>query len=243
MDDFVVVNKPPGLTVHHAADSRGRRLVLTTMLKRQLRRKVQPVHRLDHRTSGALLFAFNSAACAKLQAAMSNPTARKHYIALVRGEWRNEAADFTYDEPVSVGRDNDGVKIYKNTTTVFHVISSQSNATIMLCEPKTGRTHQIRKHLYNLGHPIIGDTEHGDSKVNRWWRTARNFDRLGLHCIEMTLPGFLSEVAPLGEEWADALKSEPMWSKAVVKDQRLAKEPRDFRGGSFGKTTKTGEET
>ncbi|GMH84839.1 hypothetical protein TrST_g248 [Triparma strigata] len=212
------------------------------MLKRQLRRKVQPVHRLDHRTSGALLFAFNSDACAKLQAAMSKPTAKKHYIALVRGEWRHEA-DFTYDSPVSVGRDNDGVKLYKNATTVFHVISSQLNATIMLCEPKTGRTHQIRKHLYKLGHPIVGDTEHGDSKVNRWWRTERNFDRLGLHCIELTLPGFFSEIAPLGEEWAAALKSEPMWSAAVAEDPRLAAESFDFRGGSFGKTIKTGEET
>ncbi|GMH48033.1 hypothetical protein TrLO_g12605 [Triparma laevis f. longispina] len=243
-DDFVVVNKPAGLTTHHSADSmrgRGRRLVLSSMLKRQLRRKVQPVHRLDHRTSGALLFAFNSEACAKLQAAISEPTTLKHYVALVRNEWRHGDTAFTCDAPVSVGRDKDNVKTYKNATTTFTVIASQkaSNddkqqaATLLRCEPKTGRSHQIRKHLFMLGHPIIGDTEHGDSKVNRWWRQERNFDRLGLHCIELTLPNILSSVAPLDDEWSAALKNEPLWDLAVQKDPRLTAEFEDYRGGTF----------
>ena len=63
-----------------------------------------------------------------------------------------------------------------------------SSCSLLLCQPRTGRTHQIRRHLRELSHPIIGDSEHGDSKVNRWWRENRNLNRLFLHCFSLDLP-------------------------------------------------------
>jgi len=95
----VVINKMPGISVHHSGQSYGRRLVVNTMLKRQLARPVFPVHRLDHRTSGALLFAFTSGDAARLQKALSE--GEKTYVAFVRGEWKL-APKLRLDLPVKV---------------------------------------------------------------------------------------------------------------------------------------------
>jgi tRNA pseudouridine65 synthase len=62
--------------------------------------------------------------------------------------------------------------------------TTQYFCTLVAVEPVTGRTHQIRRHAFALGMPILGDTQHGDTKVNRWWRERfANFQRLALHCL------------------------------------------------------------
>ena len=65
---------------------------------------------------------------------------------------------------------------------------SPKACSLLLCTPKTGRTHQIRRHAFHMGFPIIGDSRHGDSKINRWWRENRSLDRLFLHCLSLDLP-------------------------------------------------------
>ena len=138
--------------------------------------------------------------------------------------------------------------------------------TLLLCQPKTGRTHQIRRHVQKaFNAPIIGDSEHGDSRVNRFWRQTAALDRLALHCWYIELPPVVSSsmddageegaaehngvessvgkegikcLAPLATDFTNPLQHEmlrPLWEEAMRIEPRLKMEPYDERGGSFGR--------
>jgi len=81
------------------------------------------------------------------------------------------------------------------------------------------RWHQIRKHLNGLSHPVIGDSRHGDTKINRYWR-QRGLERLGLHCASMALPlpdGSLLQVeCPPPRELTDVWRELPWWEDACA---------------------------
>ena len=203
--------------------------VLTSAVKKQLARKVFPVHRLDHRTSGAILFAFDSNTCAELHESLSRGT--KEYIVLLRGPWKHDQDTVVVDKSLCDTNTN----ITKTAFTKFTVLATQDNATLALCQPMTGRTHQIRRHARELGQPILGDTQHGNSQVNRWWRTNRNLNRLALHSLSISMDGGNVIVAPLSPELRKVLEKEPLWSDAVVKEPRLLMEPVDERGGTHGR--------
>ena len=78
--------------------------------------------------------------------------------------------------------------IYKDAETHILCLGTHIDprCSLVLAEPKTGRTHQIRRHLRDINHPIIHDGDHGDSRVNRFWRENRNMKRLGLHALDIT---------------------------------------------------------
>ena len=268
-DDWVCVNKPAGLTVHRTANTSRRQLILGTLLKRQFSRKVFPVHRLDHRTSGAILFSFNSETCRLLQRALTfdnevdnksdkglDEKCDKNYIALVRGDWKRR---FEIDEVVTIDKPLNVKGEMKNAKTEFRLLASSPGdeadpyslaaCSFILCTPKTGRTHQIRRHAHFIGFPIIGDSRHGDSKVNRWWRQNRSLDRLFLHCLSLDLPPLhmfdetrskerIQCIAPLHPELVSVLEHADMrglWDIAKGKDPRLTLEFTDEKGGSFGR--------
>ena len=127
--------------------------------------------------------------------------------------------------------------------------------TLLLCRPKTGRTHQIRKHLQKaLNAPIIGDVQHGDSRVNRFWRECIGLDRLGLHCSYLELPPLevscdcvptrdddkqiIQCIAPLTHDFIDALRHErlkSLWNEAICVEPVLSMESYDERGGTYGR--------
>jgi tRNA pseudouridine65 synthase len=220
-----------GLSVH--SSGRQGETTLKSMLKRQLARKVFPVHRLDHRTSGAILFAFDSHTCGDLHQRLVR--GQKDYVALLRGEWKFESSQVTMDEPLKV----DGV--VKDAETEFQLLGSSRYldmpCSLVLCRPKTGRTHQIRRHAHRLGHPIIGDSQHGDNKVNRLWRNQRGLNRLALHSFSIHLEhDEQALVAPLPFELRNLLEhDEALWNTVVEKDSRLALDFADERGGTFGR--------
>eukprot|EP00980_Cylindrotheca_fusiformis_P009236 scaffold2012_cov193-Cylindrotheca_fusiformis.AAC.8 len=234
-DDWVCVNKPHGLTVHRSKSTPKHQRVLTTMVKKQLTRKVFPVHRLDHRTSGAILFAFDSDTAGRLhQAAVRN--GNKQYIALVRGEWKNQTTVLV-DKPIRVKN------ITKDATTRFTLLASSSpgqeeRCSMLLCEPLTGRTHQIRRHAFAIGHPILGDTQHGDSRVNRYWREKHDWDRLALHSwkLEFELDETRHDcISPLPLQFQIILRVLELWDHAVAKEPLLSMEEYDETGGSHGR--------
>jgi tRNA pseudouridine65 synthase len=280
-DDWVCVNKPAGMTVHRTANTSRRQLVLATLLKRQLARKVFPVHRLDHRTSGAILFAFNSKTCGLLHKSLTFVTtcssgieevdedqplpeeSNKSYIALVRGDWKRkfESTEIvTVDKPLRVKNET------KDAKTEFRLLASSPGdeseryspaaCSLILCTPKTGRTHQIRRHAHSMGFPIIGDSQHGDSKINRWWRRNRSLDRLFLHCLSLDLPPLstfddtkhkerIECIAPMPSELIHVLEHEDMrnlWKIAKGKDPRLTLEFTDERGGAFGRNYRSSKQ-
>ena len=236
-DDWVCVNKPEGLTVHRSRGFPRSRQVLTTTLKRQLSRKVFPVHRLDHRTSGAILLAFDSYTTGLLHD-VAVRKGKKKYIALVRGEW-GHPHELIVDRPLKV-QDEEMTKDAKTKFTLLATTTGDDNmrSSLLLCEPLTGRTHQIRRHVRSIGHPIIGDSQHGDSKINRWWRENKGLHRLALHCWSIEFR--LNEedhtcIAPLSEEFQGVLQSTSLWAGAVKQESKLAMKPFDERGGSYGR--------
>lgn len=253
-DEWVCVNKPSGITVHRGNGTPKHTAVLTTTVKRQLARKVFPIHRLDHRTSGTMLFSFNSEMAGILHDAAIRK-GRKKYIALVRGEWNhnntyisNNPKDELSSPYVAIVDKPLEVKgITKDAVTKFTLLGTTRGETtngrcsLLLCEPLTGRTHQIRRHAYAMGHPIIGDSQHGDNAYNRWWRKNQSLNRLGLHCwtIEFELDGTSHEcLAPLPSKLMSVLERLPLWDDALIKEPMLALNPVDKVNGTHGRSYK-----
>jgi tRNA pseudouridine65 synthase len=245
-NDWVCINKPPGITVHRSKNTPRHERVLTTSVKRQLGRKVYPVHRLDHRTSGALLLAFDSKTAGVLHDhAIRKGT--KQYIALLRGEWTFPNTTQLVEKPLRV-QDN----VAKEAQTKFTLLATTNTGnddagrcSLVLCEPLTGRTHQIRRHAREINHPIIGDSQHGDSRVNRYWREQRDLDRLALHCWTLEFGWETSHemqrnhciVAPLPDKLRTALETfvPDVWATATAIQPRLLMEPYDEREGTHGR--------
>jgi tRNA pseudouridine65 synthase len=209
-EHHVVVSKPPSVVCHHSSWSGSRSSKGTEpevpMLQRTreaIGERVNLVHRLDRGASGCLLLTKAVSeearnATAVLQAAMREAT--KTYVALVRGEGILKGRDFKEEGWFEVNRPiKDEKGNLNDATTMFRFVAGQDNdsgnldrprASLVLARPKTGRWHQIRRHLNGLSHPILGDTSHGNSKVNREWKDRRGLlgERICLHLLKLELP-------------------------------------------------------
>ena len=219
-EGFVVVNKPPRLLVHRSPRLR-RETAALQVLRDQLGVRVNPVHRLDRQTSGCLLFATDPALTAALHAALSDPVAVKIYVCLVRGR-------FTRDSPVWIERalkDERGVMQEARSTVWCLGSSREPRCSILKVQPATGRTHQVRRHVRGLDHPILGDANHGDTRVNRAWRQDHGLQRCQLHCLHLSLPwgaGRLEATAPLFTDMATLWSGLPCWDAALAAEPALA---------------------
>lgn len=229
---FCVVAKPAGIMVHRNKYSRKDEsgVALLQLVRDQLGRHVHPVHRLDGGTSGCLLFAFDGETCAMLQAAMQSPSATKIYLAHCRGD-ASHIRQQTVSRPI---RDSDGVS--RDSETLFDCLAScdddlPERSSLLRCTPTTGRWHQLRKHLNGLSHPILGDAKHGDSRVNRWWRSELGMQHLGLHCHELHLHlpdgEALSVRCPVRPDLVNVWRHLPWWEQAVAAVPSLAEDARD----------------
>ena len=225
--NFCVVAKPAGIMVHRNKFSRKDEsgVALLQLVRDQLGRHVHPVHRLDGGTSGCLLFAYDGSTCSMLQAAMQSPSATKVYLAHCRGDasWIRQ---HTVNRPI---KDDSGT--VRDSETLFDCLASCSDdlperSSLVRCTPRTGRWHQIRKHLNGLAHPILGDAKHGDSRVNRWWRSEHHFQHLGLHCHELHLElpegDALSVTCPVRPDLVHVWEGLPWWDEAVSAIPSLA---------------------
>lgn len=176
--DIIVVNKPKGLVVHPANGNPDGTLVnaLMAICKDSLSGiggKIRPgiVHRLDKDTSGILVVAKNDKSHINMSEQIKNHEVEKTYIALVRGIVKEETA--TIKMPIGRSVSNRKkmavVKTGKEATTHFSVIERfpKYNCTLLEIKIETGRTHQIRVHLSQIGYPIIGDNIYSNGK-NQW---------------------------------------------------------------------------
>ena len=195
-DDLIVADKPPGLLVHRSRESSDR-VFLLQLLRDQVGRYLYPVHRLDRAASGAIAFALSSETARQLQASLTSPTARKEYLALVRGS----AADSgEIDRPLTGAN---GEK--KDALTRYEKLGEIYRSSLLRVRIFTGRRHQIRRHLAHLGHQLIGDTTYGKGKINRFLREEHGLPRMFLHCARLGFehPGSGKRVevrAPLAED-------------------------------------------
>ena len=139
-----------------------------------------PVHRLDVGTSGVCLFGARPEDVAPIARALGEGD--KTYVALVRGLPREKG---TIKRSLrEEGRDLPGTTRYRRRSVV-------SGHGLIEARPQEGRTHQIRRHLASIGHPIVGDARHGHAPTNRHFEETAALDRTFLHCarIELTLDG------------------------------------------------------
>jgi tRNA pseudouridine65 synthase len=172
-DDLAIVNKPSGLLVHRGwgQDSR----VAMTVVRDLLGQYVWVSHRLDRPTSGALVFALNKESARKMATAFEERRIEKTYIALVRGIAPEEGIIDSTVPKVPKGK-RVPAETHFRRLWVFENRYSLVEAT-----PKTGRLHQIRRHLRHITHPLIGDVNYGVGSHNRLFRERFDLHRLALH--------------------------------------------------------------
>ncbi len=221
-DGWVVVAKPPKVITHRNWAHRHERAAVQRA-RDLVRGRVYPIHRLDRAASGCLLLATHRARAGELQAALVE--GEKQYLAFVRG-------DLPIIGPTRVEtpmKDSRGV--LREAASVVEKLggSADPRCSLLLVRPETGRFHQVRRHVRDLHHPIIGDTDHGDSRINRWWREERGFGRLGLHAhrLSLRLPGGeeIDATCPLFADHHAVFTTLPWWQAAVERLPALALPP------------------
>ena len=177
-NDIIVVNKSKGMVVHPANGNLNGTLVnsLLAICKDSLSGiggEIRPgiVHRLDKDTSGILIVAKNDKSHINLSEQIKNHETEKTYIALVRGIVKEQEA--TINMPIGRStKDRKKMAVTKNgkeAITHFKVIERfpNHNCTLLEIKIETGRTHQIRVHLSQIGYPIVGDEVYSNGK-NEW---------------------------------------------------------------------------
>ncbi|MDX1633402.1 MAG: 23S rRNA pseudouridine(955/2504/2580) synthase RluC [Marinobacter sp.] len=211
--EMLVVNKPSGIAVHGGS---GLDFGLIEVLRaaRPDARLLELVHRLDRDTSGLVMVAKKRSALRFLQEELRQKRIRKHYHALVEGDW--PAAVTAVDEPLlryELPNGERRVRVDaagKASRTLYRVLARYQGYSLMQASPVTGRTHQIRVHSAHCGHPIAGDDKYMDDSGQKAFRAAGG-QRLMLHAraLELTLPGSgepLSLEAPYDDAFAAVIE-------------------------------------
>lgn len=177
---LIGVNKPSGMLTHRG-EARDR--IVAMLLARDLAgTAVFPVHRLDRPTSGVLVFALHREAARALQEAFAEGRTDKRYLALVRGV-APEAAVVDHPIPRREGGPRVGAVTEVRRLAVF-----EGRYSLVEARPRTGRRHQVRRHLKHLSLPLIGDVKYGKGEHNRLFRERFGLHRLALHALRLTLP-------------------------------------------------------
>jgi tRNA pseudouridine65 synthase len=186
--DCVAINKPSGLAVHRGW-ARAERYAMTE-LRDQLGQWVYPVHRLDQGASGVLLFGLSSEAARALCERFERREVAKCYLALVRG---NPPEEQLVDHPL---RPEQAGAAPQPAQTELRRLAQWGRYAWVEARPRTGRLHQIRRHLKHVSCPIIGDVRYGKGEHNRLFRERYGLHRLALHAAALTLPS-LQDALPL----------------------------------------------
>ncbi|MCS6856554.1 MAG: pseudouridine synthase [Sandaracinaceae bacterium] len=187
-EGMVVVNKPSGLAVHRGHERSRHHLM--AYLKKQLKKWIWPIHRLDGATSGVVVMGLSEEAARALNAFFRGGKTKKIYLAWVRGIPSPREGVINHPVPRSA---EDPRRIpasthYRTLEVAIDPRTGKERYALVWCEPETGRYHQLRLHLRHIHCPILGDTSHGDGKENRAMRALCGLHRLALHAIGITIP-------------------------------------------------------
>jgi 23S rRNA (uracil1939-C5)-methyltransferase len=197
--ELLVVDKPPHLpTVPDPAHAFS---LLARLRAERALPELTPVHRLDVGTSGACLFAKRRDQVHAL--AQRLELGDKHYLALVRGAARLKG---TVRAPLrEQGKTRAATTRYARSERV-------AGHALLRVRPEQGRTHQVRKHLAAIGHPVLGDARYGDDPSNRYFEHTHGLDRTFLHAARIVLAALdggapLVLEAPLSPDLSAVLRS------------------------------------
>lgn len=205
-EEVIALNKPAGLAVQGGTRTRCHLDALLDGLKFDARERPRLVHRLDKDTSGVLLLGRTRQATTELARVFRTRSARKIYWALVHGVPKPAQGKIVMALKKARGPGGDRVRAADideedalHATTYYAVVGKAGGKFSWLSvKPVTGRTHQIRAHLAEIGHPIVGDPKYGQGTDTQ----AEGIEnRLHLHARRLTLPhpkgGTLDITAPL----------------------------------------------
>jgi tRNA pseudouridine65 synthase len=186
---MVIVNKPTGLLVHRSPIAADASEFAIQVLRDQIGQKVFPVHRLDRKTSGLLVFALNEEVNKLMQMAFMNRAVEKKYLALVRG-FIAEKGTIDYALTNESGKVQEAITHFQLLQQFEIEIPngkfSTARYSLVEVNPETGRMHQIRKHFAHIFHPIIGDRPHGCNKQNKLFLVKWGMNSMLLHANELT---------------------------------------------------------
>ena len=223
-NDLIAINKPSGWLVHRSWLDKHETVVVMQTLRDQIGQHVFPVHRLDRPTSGVLLFALSSEVARLMSEQFATKQIEKTYHAIVRGYVEGEATiDYPLVEELDKIADkfSDSNKPAQDAVTTYRGISKievpikvgkfdTARYSFVELKPKTGRKHQLRRHMKHIFHPILGDSKHGDLHQNRAFAEFFSIKRLMLHASKLQITHPINHdpiiiEANLDQQWQDIL--------------------------------------
>ena len=226
-DHLVAINKPAGLLVHRSNIDRHETRFAVQLLRDQIGQHVFPLHRLDKPTSGVLLFALDAESARHVGLQFEANAITKHYLAVVRG-WPAEAGLIDhalsrrfdeYGRRFPPGSEPDALPAlteYRRLACVELTEAVEryptSRYALLELRPKTGRQHQLRRHMKHIAHPIIGDANWGKGVHNRYFQRRFGCGRMLLACTLLALRHpqdgrALSIAAPLADSFAGVVSA------------------------------------
>ena len=164
-ENFCVINKPYGLAVQGGTKIKKNLVDLITENKIFLNSKPFIVHRIDKETSGILIIAKNRKYAQLFTSLFRIRKIHKSYLSICHGEMEKIKGFFDGD---LIRYDKDK-KISERAITNYKVLDKNTNSTLLILNPVTGRKHQIRKQLFSIGFPVIGDSKYNfpENKINK----------------------------------------------------------------------------
>jgi len=208
---IIIVNKPNNVLIHYSHYARNiKDATLIDLLENQIEKRVYPLHRLDRKTSGVIVFAKEKEFIPTFQELFFNDEIQKIYLGIVRGF---SPENGKIESPVK----NPETKKYKEALTLYETLNSatleipvhpypQSRYSLIKLTPKTGRMHQLRIHLNKISHPLVGDYKYGDRFHNRNFEDNFDCHNLFLHAYQLSFIHPFSNqdiqvIAPLNKNW------------------------------------------
>jgi 23S rRNA pseudouridine955/2504/2580 synthase len=196
-DDWMMaVDKPSGMAVHPGSGITGGTLVdyvRAHLGPRAVRNgfAASPAHRLDRDTSGVILVALRRPAMVHFTEMFTAGRAVKRYLTLVKGRMPRPSGRIDLPllehQQTAASRARRGVNM-QPAVTRWQLVRQGGEAALLDCTLETGRTHQIRRHLAAIGHPVAGDRRYGDFAFNREARARWGLKRLFLHAAAIEFP-------------------------------------------------------
>lgn len=187
-EHLIAINKPHGLLVHRSSIANDAKEFALQMLRDQVNRHVSPVHRLDRKTGGLLLFAFEKEVEIAMHQQFQNGEVQKKYLAVLRG-YAPDSGDIDYPLAKENGTMQEAftafVTLKRAEINVAFGKHSTSRYSMVEATPTTGRMHQLRRHFAHIFYPIIGDRKHGCNKQNKFFKEEWEMTTMLLHASEL----------------------------------------------------------
>lgn len=222
-EHLIAINKPHGLLVHRSSIANDAKEFALQLLRDQVNQHVSPVHRLDRKTGGILLFAFDKESEIAMHQQFQNGEVIKKYLAVLRG-YAQDALDIDYPLAKENGTMQEAFTSFvtlKRAEIPFPFGKHDtSRYSLIEATPTTGRMHQLRRHFAHIFHPIIGDRKHGCNKQNRFFKEQWEMTTMLLHAssLEFIHPVSNNKIhiqAPLNPEF-ERMMDLMNWEKTAL---------------------------